>query len=372
VSAVTASGARSARAGWRACAAGLCLLAAGAVSAKALDCAAPTGVGDGGQPNVLAPATRIDPAPPPRGAVTFAMLPDIQYYTKCGLPHLANQMRWLAEQSVNLNIRAALFMGDLTEHNAPAEWQFVHDQLDAGEWQVPMLLATGNHDHGRGGHANRRGTLLTHYFAQPPGIAQAVLAETRSPFDIGNAYYRIPLARVTIGVLVLEWAPRTSTVAWANQVLSRYPHDRVIVVTHAYLYDDSTRYDWRTRGKTQLWSPFSFSMSKVEARRDPEQDGEMLWNSLVRRHPGVFLLLCGHVGGTGTGYLASRGDDGNVVHQVLANFQLLDEGGLGYLRLFEIQPDGRSLRMKTYSPSLDLYATADTQTGSFEIEPALW
>jgi len=28
--------------------------------------------------------------------------------------------------------------------------------------------------------------------------------------------------------------------------------------------------------------------------------------------------------------------------------------------------------MKTYSPSLDLYATGDTQTGSFEIEPALW
>jgi hypothetical protein len=171
---------------------------------------------------------------------------------------------------------------------------------------------------------------------------------------------------------VLEWAPRKSTVDWATQVLSRYAHDRVIVVTHAYLYDDSTRYDWRARGKSQLWSPFSFGMAKAEARRDPEQDGEMLWNSLVRRHAGIFLVLCGHVGGTGAGYLESRGDAGNVVHQVLANFQLLDEGGLGYLRLFEIRPDGRSLRMKTYSPSLDLYATGDTQNGSYEIEPALW
>jgi len=372
VSIVAASTARLARASWRACVAGLCLLAAGHASAKALDCAAPTGVGEGGQPNVLRPITRTDPAPPPSGAITIAMLPDIQYYSKCSLPHLAAQMRWLAEQSVTRNVRAALFMGDLTEHNTPVEWQFLQDQLYAGEWQVPMLLATGNHDHGSGGHTNRRGTLLTHYFAQPPGIAQAVLAETRSTFDIENAYYRIPLARATLGVLVLEWAPRASTVAWANQVLSRYGQDRVIVVTHAYLYDDSTRYDWRTRGKTQLWSPFSFSMARKEARRDPEQDGEMLWNSLLRRHPGVFLVLCGHVGGTGTGYLASRGDDGNLVHQVLANFQLLDEGGLGYMRLFEIQPDGRSLRMKTYSPSLDVYATADTQNGSFEIEPALW
>jgi hypothetical protein len=363
--------ARDLRAIGRACVV-VALLCVGGAHAKALDCDAQTGVGAGGLPNVLAPIANVDPAPPPAGTVTLAMLPDIQYYTKCGLPHLAAQARWLGAESVARNIRAALFMGDLTEHNAPAEWQFVHDQLDAGEWQVPMLLATGNHDHGRNGHTQRRATLLTHYFPQPPGIAQATLAETRSAFDIENAYYRIALPHVTLGVLVLEWAPRASSVAWANHVLSRYPHDRVIVVTHAYLYDDSTRYDWRTRGRGQLWSPFSFSMAKTEARHDPEQDGEMLWNSLVRRHPGIFLVLCGHVGGAGTGYLASRGDAGNLVHQVLANFQLLDEGGLGYLRLFEIQPDGRSMRMKTYSPSLDLYATGDTQAGTFEIEPALW
>jgi hypothetical protein len=363
--------ARSVRAGRRACLLATLLFAAHA-GARALNCDAPTGVGAGGQPSVLAPISNLDPAPPPAGTVTIAMLPDIQYYSKCQLSHLAHQAQWLADHSITRNIRAALFMGDLTEHNVPSEWQFVADQLDAGAWQVPMLLATGNHDHGRNGHTQRRATLLTRYFPQPPGIARAALAETRHPFDIENAYYRVELPRATLGVLVLEWAPRTSTVAWANQVLSRYAHDRVIVVTHAYLYDDSTRYDWRARGRSQLWSPFSFGMAKLEARRDPEHDGEMLWDALVRRHPGIFLVLCGHVGGTGTGYLASKGDAGNVVHQVLANFQLLDEGGLGYLRLLEIEPDGRTLRMKTYSPSLDLYVTGDTQSGSFEIAPALW
>jgi hypothetical protein len=146
----------------------------------------------------------------------------------------------------------------------------------------------------------------------------------------------------------------------------------VIIVTHAYLYDDSTRYDWRTRRTGQLWNPLSFDMAWGEAILDPESDGEILWNDLVRRHAGVFLVLCGHVGGRGTGLLASRGDAGNLVQQVLANFQLLDEGGLGYLRLFEIQPDGKSMRMKTYSPSLGLFATAPTQQADLPIEPALW
>src|SRR4029078_13656137 len=114
----------------------------------------------------------------------------------------------------------------------------------------------------------RRGSLLTHYFPQPPGIAQAALAETRSAFAIENAYYRIALPRVTLGVLVLEWAPRTSTVAWANQVLSRYAHDRVIVVTHAYLYEDSTRYDWHTRGAAQRWNPLWYDMDWLEQLYD--------------------------------------------------------------------------------------------------------
>jgi hypothetical protein len=348
------------------------LFATQGAMARALDCKAPTGLGPGGVPNVLGSTTAIESRPASPGVTTIAMLPDIQYYSKCALPHLALQTQWLASHALTRNIRAALFMGDLTEHNAPVEWRFVREHLAPGEWQVPMLLAAGNHDHGRNGNAHKRGSLLSRFFPQPPGIAQTALAETRAPLDIENAYYRIALPRAMLGVLVLEWAPRASTVAWANAVLSRYAYDRVIIVTHAYLYDDSTRYDWSVRGSAQKWSPLAFTMARAEARRDPEHDGEMLWNALVRQHAGVFLVLSGHVGGSGSGYLASRGDSGNLVHQVLANYQLLDEGGLGYLRLFEIEPDGRTMRMKTYSPSLGLFATGDSQSGDFVIEPALW
>ncbi len=347
-------------------------LAASLASAHALKCRAPDDRGPHGTPAVLAPTSAADPTPSPPGAITLAMLPDIQYYTLCELPLLASQTGWLAAESGRRNIRAALFMGDLTEHNQANEWHFVREQIGVAEWSVPMLLAAGNHDVGRGGNTHSRDTLLTRYFTEPPGLAKSSLAETREPNDIQNAYYRIELPRVTLGVLVLEWAPRASTVAWANEVLQRHARDRVIVVTHAYLYDDSTRYDWKARGMSQLWNPLYYRLANAEAKTDPEADGEMLWNDLVRLHGNVFLVLCGHVAGTGTGHLASRGDAGNLVHQVLGNFQQLDEGGLGYLRLFEIAPDGASMRMKTYSPALGLFATGDTQRGEFEIQPSLW
>jgi hypothetical protein len=347
-------------------------LFAACVQGHALDCRAPRGLGPLGAPRLLSPTVKTDPAPSPAGVTTLALLPDIQYYTKCGLPHLGAQMQWLAEQSGTRNLRAALFAGDLTEHNSAPEWRFVRDQLMTAQWQVPLVLTTGNHDEGHNGNAHHRVTLLPQFFPEPPGIAQSALAETMRPHQIDDAYYRIELPHVTLGVLALEWAPRASTVAWANEVLSRHADDRVIVLTHAYLYDDSTRYDWRDRGAQQLWNPLSYTMAKEEARGDPESDGETLWNALIRKNPGIFLVLCGHVGGTGAGYLESRGDAGNLVAQVLANFQLLDEGGLGFMRLFEIQPDGRSLRMKTYSPSTAEFAIADAQQAVIPIEPALW
>ena len=343
-----------------------------AADAHALDCAAPLGRGAGGAPAVLAPTSAIEPSPPGLGVMTIAMLPDIQYYSKCGSPHLAAQMRWLAAQSASRDIRVALFLGDLTEHNVGSEWNFVRDQLQFAQDRIPLVLTTGNHDEGHNGSAKFRHSKLRDYFPAPPGVASADLVETRQPGRIDNAYYRVALPHVTLGVLALEWAPRASTVKWANGVLSRYASDRVIIVTHAYLYDDSTRYDWAARGNSQLWSPLSYRLAQWESWRDRNYDGEMLWNALVRRHPGIFLVLCGHVAGTGTGHLASRGDGGNLVQQVLTNFQELDEGGLGYLRLLEIQPDGKSLRMETYSPSLGLFAIGDAQQAMLTLDPALW
>ena len=322
--------------------------------------------------SVLSPTSAADPAPSLPGTITIAALPDAQYYTLCRAPHLAAQLRWLAAASPDRDLRAAIFLGDITEHNSREEWSWFRDQLAPAADQVPLILTTGNHDEGRNGNAHSRASKMREFFPAPPGRAKMLLAERQSARSPDNAYYRIELPRVTLGILTLEWAPRQSTVIWANQVLSRHEGDRVIVVTHAYLYDDSTRYDWRKLGDGQKWNPLSFRMAWGEATHDPEHDGEMLWQALVRRHPGIFLVLCGHVVGKGTGLLASRGDSGNLVQQVMANFQMLAEGGLGYLRLFEIQPDGQSMRMKTYSPSLGVYATAPAQQAELRIEPSLW
>jgi hypothetical protein len=225
---------------------------------------------------------------------------------------------------------------------------------------------------GSNGTSDSRESLLPTYFPESWANQTGALRAVKTPGSIENALYSIAAGQFRLGVLMLEWSPRRSTVEWANQVLARFKDHRTIVATHAYLYDDSTRYDYATRGSEQQWNPLEYRTSQGALADDQPHDGQLLWEALVRRHPGIFLVLSGHVLRQGTGRMSSRGNAGNVVHQVMVDYQMLDEGGLGYLRMLEIFPDGKTLHMKTYSPSLGLYSYAAEQDFRLEVEPPLF
>lgn len=342
-----------------------------------------------GWPRELAPtsvsrpdATTASDTVHPNTAFTLGVLPDTQYYTLCRYPNFGRQVQWLADHATTLKLRGAIHLGDITESNTADEWTFAQTTLAPLRNTVPTFLATGNHDYGDDGTANRRYTLFADYFSDPLPPTAPTVAEVMEPGNLENAYYRLPLSGVlpdaspsdlTIGVLVVEWSPRGRTVAWANEVLTKYPTDRVVFVTHAYLYYDSTRYDWAAKGDAQEWNPHAYGDDRPADKHPADIfDGEKLWNTLISHHSNVFLTLNGHVLGDGTGLLTSRGVHGNLVHQVLVNYQMLDEGGLGYLRLLEFDKDGQTLRMRTYSPSLGVWATAPDQHFELTITPRLW
>ena len=56
-----------------------------------------------------------------------------------------------------------------------------------------------------------------------------------------------------------------------------------------------------------------------------------------------------------TGRLISQGDNGNNVVQLLANFQVLPNGGNGFLRVLRFSEDLNHILVETYSPLLDKY-----------------
>jgi predicted phosphodiesterase len=109
----------------------------------------------------LAPTSTTDTPPLIPGSVTLVALPDTQYYADCRSPHLAAQTKWIGEQAAARNIQAVVTLGDLTEHNIPAEWEYVSQAYALAASVTPLVLVTGNHDEGHGGSADVRGPLVS-------------------------------------------------------------------------------------------------------------------------------------------------------------------------------------------------------------------
>ena len=335
-------------------------------------CGMPKSLPKADWPKKLEPTSATEKDAFVAGTATIAVLPDTQYYVDCRSPHVRNQVEWLMAQRTTRNIRAAVTLGDLTEHNWKEEWDFYKESLKSLDPTFPFLLNLGNHDYGDAGSANSRKTFFGDYFDNKFVEKSKALVETLEPGKLENAYYSIDLGKVTVGVIILEWSPRKKTVEWADKVVKAHPDHRIMMATHAYLYSDSTRYDFKKHGTSQEWNPLAYPTAKSDGPADTNHDGEMLWQAVFKKYPNVFLTVNGHVLNNGTGLLTSKGDKGNLVHQIMVNYQMLDEGGLGYLRLFEFQPDGKTLRVKTYSPSLGVYATAKDQDFTLPLDPPLW
>jgi len=122
--------------------------------------------------------------------------------------------------------------------------------------------------------------------------------------------------------------------------------NRAIIATHACLYSDSTRYNWKMRGEEQRWNPHKYETA------GGVNDGEQVWQKPVKKHGNVVMTINGHVLNDGPGFLVSKADHGNLVNQMLVNFQgpIHPLGGEGWLRLLEFLPDGHTVQAKTYSP----------------------
>jgi hypothetical protein len=93
-------------------------------------------------------------------------------------------------------------------------------------------------------------------------------------------------------------------------------------------------------------------------------DGQEIWDKLIRDNPNILFVLCGHDLEDGVGRLTSTRPDGSRVHQILANFQMDPRGGNGYLRVLRFSPAERHVEVQTYSPFLDRFKTdPDNQFG---------
>jgi len=275
---------------------------------------------------------------------TIVALPDTQEYTAeingGSRDIFTAQTQWIAAHKDDSNIVFVLHEGDLTDGNTAPEWTNAVTSMSLLDGVVPYALAVGNHD-GLNGSLSETAPFnqyfpLSHFQNLP--TFGGVFESNR----MDNCYHLFSAGGVDWLVFSLEFGPRNTVLAWANQIATNYPNRRVILLTHTHIYSDNTLHGSSTNHQ---WVP------TWTYRR--QNNGTDVWEKLLRHNANMSFVFNGHVLNSGTGRLVGVGDYGNQVFQMLANYQMNAFGGGGYLRLIQFFPDQDKMSVKTYSPFLD-------------------
>lgn len=280
-------------------------------------------------------------------------LPDTQLYSESHPEIFVAQTQWIKDHRDERSIVFVVHEGDITNNNSEEQWRNADRAMSILDGVVPYLLAMGNHDLGPAGGAGTRDSSVFNTFFRVSRFGKQPWYGGHFGDNNDNAYGYFTAGGMKFLVLALEFGPRDDVLDWANDVVSRHRDRRVIVVTHCYMYSDDTLV-----GKDDSWSPDSYGWGG--------NNGEKMWEKFVRKHRNIFLVLSGHILNDGRGRLTSTGDHGNHVHQVLANYQMKDNGGNGWLRIMKFVPDENRIYVSTYSPWLKTYAT--DEDNQFELD----
>lgn len=277
----------------------------------------------------------------PAKPFSIIVLPDTQIYSKVHPEILIEQTKWIKEQKDNLNIACVVQEGDITDGNTEKEWDNAVQAMHILDGILPYCMVMGNHDYGAGGPAARNSTLFNKYFG-----TQRFRKESWYGGNFGdgneNAYYTIRAGGMDFLIVCLEFGPRNEVLEWANKVINDHGNYRTIIATHCYTYSDDTRV-----GDGDKWNPHTYKCSN---------DGEEMWEKLVKKHSNIFLVLSGHILNDGLGRLTSTGNHGNKVHQILSNYQMKAKGGNGWLRIMKFVPAEDKIVVTTYSPVTKEYS----------------
>lgn len=296
-----------------------------------------------------------------REAFKIVLLPDTQSYTYEYPEIFQAQTQWIADNADSITF--VLHHGDITDNNSEEQWQKAAALMSIMDGKVPYAFAEGNHDL-PGNAAGRETALFNKYF---PYDKYSKTEHFGGAFETGkmdNTWHAFKAGGHDWLVLCLEFGPRNKVLEWAADVVKEHPHHKVIINTHAYMYSDDTR-----MGEGDGWLPQDYGIGKCTGD-DAVNNGEQMWEKFVSKYPNILMVVSGHILHRGAGSLVSTGEHGNKVYQMLANYQAgvdgTEKGGNGFLRILTIDPSGKSIDVKTYSPYTGGYKTEPYQQFIFE------
>lgn len=284
----------------------------------------------------------------------FVVFGDLQAYTlnRERVSYYDMSIKWIEEQSLlGVNITDILQVGDITESNSESQWKLFNEYTyDIATW-IPYFACTGNHDYSwveNSKIAERKSTRINS-FAHFPLVDSKIEAYFESN-SLENYVGCLSDKRKT-RLLVLEFGPRKEVLKWASDYVVSHPDERFILMTHEWLTRYSKRISKGSYAEMQFSGYSSYST--------PEE----IWEYLVKPNNNIVCVLCGHNGFAGKVY--TENDFGRVVPQILFNLQYQENGGNGYVQLWEFRDSSDFVSICVYDTINRNWVMSDSTAISF-------
>ena len=322
------------------------------------------------------PQIPVYPALEEEGSFSMIMVPDPQSYVKfaANQPLFELQTAWIAQNIKRLNIKAALFTGDMVEQNnklisAPLPNEYNGDQTSRQQWEaisrglarldnrLPYIACQGNHDLGYIAAEYRYSMMPDYIYPERNMAFEKTLVSTGANYEgihtMENAAFEFhDKAWGDLLVISFEFAPRDEALDWARQLIEseRFVNHKVIILTHSFL---------ATNGERIVEEGYKLT---------PRNWAQAVWDKLIYPSKNIKMVLCGHTGNPPkikdgekvdyqmtTCYRVDKAVDGHEVVQMMFNSQNGDgswngNGGDCWLRILEFRPDGKTIGVRTFSP----------------------
>jgi len=258
---------------------------------------------------------------------TLVVLPDPQMYAlEVNKDIYFSQMQWVIDNKVSENIPFVISLGDnVNDSRILSEWDVAttaFDMLtDAG---IPYGTALGNHD------ALVDSVNFNSYFGNRI-TSQATYGGRYGDGTSDNSYSLFQAGGLKFIVIFIKYVDpeNVSTISsildWTNTQLSTFSDRRAIVITHNLLA-------WDNSLTTQ---------------------GSAIYNAL-KGNPNLFLMMGGHLLVYNVGRLTSPGT-GHPIYSLKSDYQDVDNGTSGYLRIMRFSPADNLIHVTTYSPNQGKY-----------------
>lgn len=282
---------------------------------------------------VPSPILSPDPLSAREGVYTLAWISDTQHYSN-RFPDIYHRMtEFLYANRERLNLKYVIHTGDIASWaDREGDYSIAAHAMDAlGD--IPYGVLPGNHDAtARDDRTTLHYENYIKYFGaaaiKPHALTADVYLDNIGHVDLLSA------GGTDYAFVYMGWPVDEAGVAFINSMFKKYA-DRVgVLCVHDYFNND---------------------LSYTE-------QGQMLFDSVVRQNDNLYMVLCGHRYNSRTVPIDVQNEDGSArtVLQCITNYQSAgQEGGSGYIRFIQVDEENECIRMINYSPLLDDYSFFD-------------